>query len=568
MEQYINTLSNILKKDFTQEPLMLKQFIINHNKEIINALTNKEIFDLTVKVVNILGKEKKYYLQIVYLELLNQKIENNNILFTLAEAFYKIKGYKESLNYLNKISFKDFKIEHQKLLANIYYQSQDFIKCIKTINKIRNLEGDDVHKILMLIHCHRRVKNIKEAENEFNKLSNYKIEKIKTLILKCQILIAKGDFKSALIIVEENYNQYSDDIEFLEVYSLILKKYRRYNDALKILQQAKALGHTGYYSQAYSIELSNRNYSIGFENLVQATKNNLINNYFKSKKIKEWEGENLNNKNLFLYSGEGIALGDKIYFFRFILHTLGFFEDANIYFCINSLREMHLFKHKKVHIIELNNAEKYIDESKSNYFSSLPLLTLINIKKGLSIDNHKNFISSNNAKNEFWKNYFKRYQTKINIGLNWKGDIKFKLDIYRSLSLDNLNSIFENNFNFFVLNENITDDEQLFLKKYKNIFIIDKNLLLDEKNHSFIDTIAIMKNMDVILTTDTALAHLAFSLNLKTFLMLEFSPFWYWDVNEKENLYKNLNAKFFNQPSPGNWDFVIKKVNEELKLLN
>ena len=50
--------------------------------------------------------------------------------------------------------------------------------------------------------------------------------------------------------------------------------------------------------------------------------------------------------------------------------------------------------------------------------------------------------------------------------------------------------------------------------------------------------------------------------------MLEFSPFWYWDVNEKENLYKNLNAKFFNQPSPGNWDLVIKKVNEELKLLN
>jgi len=77
-----------------------------------------------------------------------------------------------------------------------------------------------------------------------------------------------------------------------------------------------------------------------------------------------------------------------------------------------------------------------------------------------------------------------------------------------------------------------------------------------------------MRNLDLIISTDTALAHLASSLNLKTFLMLEYTPFWYWELEEKNNLYNNLNLRYFKQKEPGNWDLVIKNVMNEIKTLS
>ena len=95
-----------------------------------------------------------------------------------------------------------------------------------------------------------------------------------------------------------------------------------------------------------------------------------------------------------------------------------------------------------------------------------------------------------------------------------------------------------------------------------------KKKFSDENQNTFSETIEIMRNLDLIISTDTALAHLASSLNLKTFLMLEYTPFWYWELDEKNNLYNNLNLRYFKQKEPGNWDLVIKNVMNEIKTLS
>ena len=55
-----------------------------------------------------------------------------------------------------------------------------------------------------------------------------------------------------------------------------------------------------------------------------------------------------------------------------------------------------------------------------------------------------------------------------------------------------------------------------------------------------LETLEIMRNLDLIISADTAVAHIASSLSLKTFLMLEHSPFWYFEGDEKNNIYQNL----------------------------
>ena len=81
--------------------------------------------------------------------------------------------------------------------------------------------------------------------------------------------------------------------------------------------------------------------------------------------------------------------------------------------------------------------------------------------------------------------------------------------------------------------------------------------------NSFEDTIAILKNLDLLITSDTAIAHLASTMEIRTWLLLNFSPDWRWHINMKLfKWYKNL--KIFRQESDLKWDKVIKEVRNEL----
>ena len=73
-----------------------------------------------------------------------------------------------------------------------------------------------------------------------------------------------------------------------------------------------------------------------------------------------------------------------------------------------------------------------------------------------------------------------------------------------------------------------------------------------------------MRIMDLIISTDTSIAHIASSLNLRTFLMLEYSPFWYWKDKSENNYYQNTQLEYFNQNTPGNWNFVINEIKNKL----
>lgn len=566
MQIYTNTLKKILSNKFVDGPIALQEFTNQNISEILVALNNKNIFDLTIKTIEHLAKEQKYHYQIVLLEILNKKIENSQrIKYLLAEAFFKIKGFKEALYYINQITTKDFGIDHYKLLTNIYYQSQDFIKCLRTLKIIIQAEGQDIHKTLMALECHRRLINIDMAEKELQKLQNYSIDDLKFSLLQIQIELLKGDFNQSLKSLEKILIKNSNNVEFLDLYSLVLTKFRKYNSALEILNKLRDFGVSTLSSIA-NVHLNKKEYKLGFEYLSEASTNKFIENYFISKNFKEWSGDNHKKQCLYIYSGEGMGLGDKIYYFRYLIEVLKRFNNIKIIFCINSDREIHLFQYEEIKVINIRDASLNINLENQNYFSSLTKLAFILTKK----DDNKifsiNFLPSSIIKFKMWSDYFLAFRSKKNIGINWKGNIKFKLDVYRSINLRLLEPILQNNlFNFFILNTDLLEKEKLILQKYDNVKIIDSELLLDEKENTFMDTIEIIKNLDLVLTTDTALAHISSLLKLKTFLILEHSPFWYWDTDENDNIYSNKEVKFFKQDTPGNWEFVINKINLELK---
>ena len=79
------------------------------------------------------------------------------------------------------------------------------------------------------------------------------------------------------------------------------------------------------------------------------------------------------------------------------------------------------------------------------------------------------------------------------------------------------------------------------------------------------DTALIVENMDLIISVDTSLIHLAGSLNKKSFLMLSWCPDWRWLLNISNTPWYS-SIKIFRQKSLDNWDSVINQIKDELKI--
>ena len=80
----------------------------------------------------------------------------------------------------------------------------------------------------------------------------------------------------------------------------------------------------------------------------------------------------------------------------------------------------------------------------------------------------------------------------------------------------------------------------------------------------FADTAAIVKQLDLIIMTDSAVAHLAGSLGHPIWNLLSFQPYWLW-LRKRDDSPWYPAMRLFRQPSSGDWDSVFKSVAEELK---
>ena len=211
--------------------------------------------------------------------------------------------------------------------------------------------------------------------------------------------------------------------------------------------------------------------------------------------------------------------GDRIYFYRYLLEIIKRYSGVKIYICSNNLRDRYIFENQNIKLIKFVEIKNYISQENKKFFASLPsIVKIYNEKLSITHLSNFNYLPINQEKQSFWKHELNKIQNNIKIGINWKGDIKYKLDIYRSLSIEMLDPIFKiKNVTYFILNNEINENEEKFLSKFKNIVIFDSKKFNHEKDNTFSETIEIMRNLDLIISTDTAIAHLASSLNLKTF---------------------------------------------------
>jgi ADP-heptose:LPS heptosyltransferase len=80
----------------------------------------------------------------------------------------------------------------------------------------------------------------------------------------------------------------------------------------------------------------------------------------------------------------------------------------------------------------------------------------------------------------------------------------------------------------------------------------------------FATSAALLAELDLIISVDTAVAHLAGALGCRVWTLLAFAPDWRWGLHRDDTPWYPT-MRLFRQPAPGDWNSVIDRVMQELK---
>jgi len=94
--------------------------------------------------------------------------------------------------------------------------------------------------------------------------------------------------------------------------------------------------------------------------------------------------------------------------------------------------------------------------------------------------------------------------------------------------------------------------------------ILDLGSRLDEASGAFMDTAAIMTHLDLVISSDTAVAHLAGALGIPVWVALPMAPDWRWLLGREDSPWYPT-MRLFRQTRYGQWEDVFDRLAEELK---
>jgi hypothetical protein len=262
----------------------------------------------------------------------------------------------------------------------------------------------------------------------------------------------------------------------------------------------------------------------------------------------EWEGEPLAGKRLFVYAEQG--LGDTIQFLRYLQLVA---RRADRVTCELPPAIIPLVPAlANVELVPAGSQPPCCDAQVS--LASLPLVFGTALE---TIPATVPYLTVEPARVERWRVELAPYK-EWKVGIVWQGNPAYAQDRYRSFPLAELAPVAGvPGVRLFSLQKG-AGSEQLAACAAA-FHIIDLGRRADNDATTLADTGAIMKNLDLVITTDTACAHLAGALGLPVWLATSWSPSWRW-LQNRANSPWYPTMRLFRQSSPCRWSDVFERM--------
>lgn len=543
----------------------------------------KRIIELAYQCIS---TQKYNYLKMLILKLLETGFNDHKILFVIAEIYKSIKQYKKSLIYARRAFELNKTVDSLENLAYICYSTQEYQDAAIFYEELIKYKPD----IKNYINCYESYENLGLEEEGLKKLieleKKHSSAEIISKIIHIYITLGMNDkCEYWLKIIQEKFPNKATTEHILGLY--YEAQINDYEEAKKHYLKATKLGNMNVYydlavcckhceefdlAEKYfkkinsskkpinvdynyslaSIYLAQRKMKQGFKYYEKRPSRLIISNHNKKK---YWDGKEYLKETILIETEQGF--GDNIQFSRFIPLVAKKFK--HVYFSVEKplyiLMKESFKKYKNIEVVTSGKLIKY-----NKYCLTMDLQNLLNISYH-NIPEQKPYLITDKEKDYAFK--IKLFSgDDIKIGLYWRAKgMGLRDAVYRTIDapyyFKRLFDLPNTKFYSFQMND-------LFDMCEKYPQIVD----LEPYIENFDDTASMLKNIDVLITVDTALAHLAGALGIKTYLLLCFAPDWRWFNNDKKTEWYP-NVTIIKQHDRRTWDDVADSlynyISEECK---
>jgi len=263
----------------------------------------------------------------------------------------------------------------------------------------------------------------------------------------------------------------------------------------------------------------------------------------------QWTGQDLKDKTVYVIGEQGH--GDNIQFVRFVGDLAD--RGAKVILAVNQSLKPLFIGHAISNIVCDGDPLPEFD-----YW--IPIMSIPKVL-GTTLDNIAQvqyYLTADTSKQQQWQQVLGP-KRRLRVGFCWSGRRDTWINRHKGMPFETMLDLIKRNPNYEWINlqcDCTAEEEAELVKAGVTAY---PGAIRD-----FTDSAALMMHMDVVLSVDTAVAHLAGALGRPVWVMLsQYALDWRWLLNRDSSPWYTT-ARLFRQPKMGDWSSVIDKVDKFL----
>jgi tetratricopeptide (TPR) repeat protein len=348
----------------------------------------------------------------------------------------------------------------------------------------------------------------------------------------------------------------------LQTCSNIHKELQEWDSALALIQRGLTLA-PGDASMSWSLamlQLLRGDYAAGWlSHEARWDGSPELRNALPQMSAPRWQGDSLAGKTLFVWSEQGY--GDVIQFVRFLplIAERVRRERGKLVFCCYSGLSTLVARSlgEDVDMIVAHDQSPLPPHDFHLPLASLPLILNVAVDQ---LPLAKAYLKTDAAKVDAWRARWPARSGRFRVGLVWSGSRTHQRNPLRAVDPLAYARTFKHFQSIDFVSVQLDGGSDVQAMGDEGLRVIDHSGEL----RSFDDTAALVQSMDLVITVCTSAAHLAGSLGVQTWVLLDVNPHWVW-MTERSDSPWYPSIRLYRQQKYGQWAPVLEWVARDLE---
>jgi tetratricopeptide (TPR) repeat protein len=435
----------------------------------------------------------------------------------------------------------------------IFYESGGFEEALPWFNRCAELRPDDIQALHMRATTLRGLKRFEECLADNMQL--HKLDPAQPL--HCNnigdALLWLGRREEALKWFNKALELQPDDVDALLNKAVWFRQHHRFKESAEIYERLRLLhpNNAKFERDLAYVHLLMGNFEAGWSGREARWKVPGLPIIYPNFSQPMWLGdEDIAGKTVLIYADEG--LGDAIQFARYVPMVAA--RGARVILVLQDA--LHpLFSG----MLGVQECRTYSSSSPPPAFDmycpmgSLPLAFGTRLE---SVPRATYLPPISSERVQAWETRLS-HRDRLRVGLVWSGSPKHGNDRDRSIPLRTMARLFDVGATFLSLQKDLRPDDEAFLSERTDIVDMTTDLT------AFAETAALISCLDLVITVDTSVAHLAATLGRPTWVLLPYLPDWRWLLDRDDSPWYPT-VRLFRQNATREYASVLDRVRAEL----